>query len=396
MNPLDILVVDDDKDWTEDFCSNLQKVLPTKLGTMGWDSVEFRCAIDQEEADKAVQEKAPNGYGLVLLDLRYPESPTVPLNSEPKQQFQGMKWLPRLRRLLPHAAIVIITSFPYENQLLNVVGAIREGHANEFVPKTANFDEIVGRIYVALSHARHIRALRRLEEEFHKLLRSHAASVLADDGGQLIEQTVAGLRRIARGIESGDPAVIEAAPNKILTECRALRERYVYLASFFEALDAKQQGEVDIGELVREMLLLYSWRIEEARAEANPPVQEGVKVTTYEGDLRIALHEVLCNAIDSLIESDTPPADRKVEVQVEMSQGHAMLRIVDNGHGFSDQAMRNMFEPKRSTRKDGRHQGLGLYIAKHMMQAIGGNIEARNRQEGGAEVTLTIPDLVMQ
>jgi len=394
VNPLEILLVDDDEEWAEDFRPNLKKVLPARIAQMGWDSVEIRHAKDQQDANGAVQSKAPDEYDLVLLDLRYPESPILPLPDEPEQQFQGMKWLPTLRRLQPHAAIVIITGYPYEDRLINVVNAIRDCQANDFIPKVAVLDETVGRICVALSHARHIQALRRLEEEFHRLLRSHAASVLADDGGRLIEQTVARFRRIAGGIKSGDPTAIKAAPNEISAECRTLKERYMSLADFFYTLEAKRQGEVDIGELARQMLLLYDWRIKEARAEAKPPVQQGVKVTTYECDLRIALHEVLCNAIDSLMDSDTEPANCIIEVQVEMGEGQAFLRIIDNGPGFSDQAMQDMFEPKKSTRKDGEHQGLGLYIARHMMQAIGGSIEPRNRPEGGAEVVLVVPSLV--
>jgi signal transduction histidine kinase len=391
MNPLQILVVDDDREWAEDFCANMRSVLPGRLATMGWNSLAIQHAVDQEGADRAVKDKAGDGYDLILLDLVYPQCSSIPLKEE--LAFQGMKWLPQLRRLQPRAAIVIITSYPYENQLLDVVNAIRDNHADEFVPKTAALDEITGRMFVALTSARRTRALRVLEMEFHRLLRSHAVSVLADDGGRLIEHTISVLRQIARRVESGDPAAIESAPKEILTECRSLKERYVNVTSFFDTLGAQQEGEVDVCELARQMLLLYAWRIEEARAEAKPPKQDGIRATTYESDLRIALHEVLCNAIDSLESSSTPPLDRKVEVEVEKSQRHVVLRVLDNGDGFSDEAIRDMFEPRRTTREDGKHQGLGLYIARHMVQAIGGSIEARNRHEGGAEVILTVPDM---
>ena len=43
---------------------------------------------------------------------------------------------------------------------------------------------------------------------------------------------------------------------------------------------------------------------------------------------------------------------------------------------------------KRQGRAGG---GLGLFLALNVARALGGRIVARNRPEGGAEVTLTLP-----
>jgi two-component system C4-dicarboxylate transport sensor histidine kinase DctB len=142
------------------------------------------------------------------------------------------------------------------------------------------------------------------------------------------------------------------------------------------------------------MLTLYARKFGDVGAEVlAPPEEHGLRLTTYESDVRIALHEVLCNAADALKESRIPVPERRVELKIATDGGRAIISITDNGGGFSDEALAHMFEPHFSTRKDGRHQGIGLYVAKHMVQAVGGSIDARNSSKGGAEVLLTIPDL---
>ena len=69
------------------------------------------------------------------------------------------------------------------------------------------------------------------------------------------------------------------------------------------------------------------------------------------------------------------------------------IRIRDNGDGFSDDSLEHMFRIGFSDWKQEGHEGLGLYIAKRMMHAIGGEIRARNRPEGGAEVELIVRNL---
>ena len=151
--------------------------------------------------------------------------------------------------------------------------------------------------------------------------------------------------------------------------------------------------------LPNQMLLLYSRRIQEAGATAVVVQCESpVVLTTFPSDVRIALHEVLWNAVDALKECRTLPIDRKVEVRVTPDAGsqRSSIHVIDNGEGFSDDAIAHLFEPRGSTRKGTGHQGIGLYIAKHVMQAIGGGVFVKNRAGGGAEVVLTIPDLARQ
>jgi len=392
INPLEILLVDDDKEWAEDFCPNLTKVLPTRLAQMGWDSVEIRHATDQEDADKAIAEKAPDEYDLVLLDLWYPESAASPLEHE--QQSQGMKWLPILRRLQPHAAIVIITGYPYEDQLMNVVNAIRDCQANDFIPKTAVLDETAGRISVALNHARHRKAFHMLEMELARVMTRRVARAFVEDVLSLIDLHRATLKQVARRIESGDPSAAAQAPVEIGTACLSLRSGFMGISDLF-GLGREQATRMNVGEFVRNALTLYDARLEEIGATRKLTLEEGkLDITTYGDDLRTALCEVLNNAIYALRTAARPPGLRQLDCFLQPSHEGVVISISDNGNGFTQEAIDHMFEPGWSTHKDDHHRGLGLYIAKRMVQGFGGRIEPRNRPKGGAEVVLVVPNLV--
>jgi signal transduction histidine kinase len=238
-----------------------------------------------------------------------------------------------------------------------------------------------------------MRQLWVLEEEFRSLVRTRATRTYAEDVAALLSQTKAALYRIAQRIEAGDVAGINSAPEAIRNEYRFLKEEFDKLT---ELLDEGRENrhEVDVAALIRQMLLLYEKEIERAQAKpAGPDEKQSVVLTTYEGDLRLTLHEVLNNALESLRDSiKTSPKDRKLECSVEHVNGRAIIRVIDNGDGFSDEAIAHMFERGYPSKKD-RHRGMGLHIAKRMMNQIGGDIEARNRIEGGAEVEIVVRNL---
>ena len=65
------------------------------------------------------------------------------------------------------------------------------------------------------------------------------------------------------------------------------------------------------------------------------------------------------------------------------------LRIEDEGPGIPAADLEQVFEPFFSRRKGGT--GLGLALAQRFVEAHGGTISARNREQGGAVFTLFLP-----
>ena len=102
--------------------------------------------------------------------------------------------------------------------------------------------------------------------------------------------------------------------------------------------------------------------------------------------LQNALHNVLDNALKYCSENDT------VTVKVKDVSQNCIIEIVDNGEGFPQNSvlLTNRFTRGENT-KGIVGSGLGLTIAKDVVEAHGGNITISNTEKGGACVTFTLP-----
>lgn len=83
----------------------------------------------------------------------------------------------------------------------------------------------------------------------------------------------------------------------------------------------------------------------------------------------------------------------KITCVLDMHKAHSLkLTVHDEGPGFAQSALPRLFTPyagRENAHKPG--SGLGLHIVHDMVERAGGTIEARNRPNGGAEVTVVIP-----
>ena len=398
MKNLKILIVDDDKEWVDIFCANLETLsTPAKLAGGAYDRWEFHCVTNQRDANRAAKTAAERPYDLVILDLLYPlvAEKKMPIERDTKKPLQGMMWLPELRRLQPKATIVIATSFPEENDMLNVVQAIRQ-HADDFVPKSAGPETICSRLALAIQHQRQEQRLLLLEQEMPTLSGVRAAIVIAQDFSDALTKHMYRMDRIAQRIESGDSSAISAAPDSIRAESSSTAEEYDKITTMVDrrlSSGHRKPESVDLVQLIDDLLLLYDRRLEQAGASASGPALLGKAVVrTFVSDLKSALHEVIVNAIEAMACSRrTKKGNRKLDISIAAQNGNVVIQVEDNGDGFSDVALTNLFQKGKTGRNPQEHVGLGLYIARRAMTALGGDIKAEPRPDRGARVKLFIP-----
>jgi signal transduction histidine kinase len=90
------------------------------------------------------------------------------------------------------------------------------------------------------------------------------------------------------------------------------------------------------------------------------------------GALVHAATNVLANALDAI---DKARGDARVQVRVlPDARGGVEVRISDEGDGLPEADRAKLFEPRFSTKPAGRGSGLGLHLARRLMQRQGGEV----------------------
>ncbi|HEY4009242.1 MAG TPA: ATP-binding protein [Acidobacteriaceae bacterium] len=142
--------------------------------------------------------------------------------------------------------------------------------------------------------------------------------------------------------------------------------------------------EVDLDVLVRGMVDLY----EPSMSDKGLAVQ-----LRSAGSVRVwadpaLLHRVIANLLDN--ELKHLPASCMVYVSLGADDHMATLTVEDNGPGFDPEIGRHLFE-RRVKGRTSRGNGLGLAFVEAVVRVHGGHVTAVNRQEGGAQITVTFP-----
>ena len=238
-----------------------------------------------------------------------------------------------------------------------------EMEVRHHVATMAHMDRLaaMGRLTASLAH--------ELNQPLGAILRnSEAAKLLLASGRPVNDE----LKEIVEDIRKDDQRAAE-----IIRRMRTLlRKREVI------------NEAVDLNDVVRETVdfvvpaaIIKSVRLE-TDLKASPAIVTGDRV-----HLQQVLLNLVLNGLDAMI--DTPETERRLHVATSTRNGEIAVAVRDKGAGIGPSAMAHIFEPFVTTKIEG--MGMGLSIAKSIIEAHRGKIHAENNPDKGATVRFTIP-----
>jgi len=198
------------------------------------------------------------------------------------------------------------------------------------------------------------------------------------------------LRRKYLKTEGAEIELLDRATHTIIQQVEAMKQMVNAFSEYARTPDM-EVSRFDLNALIAEVSDLYSHQEKplaiKLALNADLPLIEADA-----GRLRQVLHNLLRNALEAM--------EHQAEAQVEISTHRIKspdadlveIKVVDNGPGFSSDIVHQAFDPYVTSKPKGT--GLGLAIVKKLIEEHGGQIMARNREQGGAEISILIPTSV--
>lgn len=277
------------------------------------------------------------------------------------------------------AAIVFYSTRQVLRHIRNITDAasrIGEADLSSRVPTTRRNDE-VAQLALTLN-----RMLDRIESSIHQL---HTIT------GSLAHDLRSPLTAVRAKLEMSLTAGSQDEESESIVSAIEDMDRLTdFLNKSLDVAEAKANAlrlnrvTIDLDEILRVMIDLY----EPGMSEKGLRVQLSSAAPLEINADAALFHRMLANLFDNELKHLPPSCI--VMISLRTSGDAALLVLEDNGPGFDSEIGAHIFERRVKGRNSDGH-GLGLAFVEAVVRAHGGTVQAENRKEGGARLTIMLP-----
>ena len=348
---------------------------------------EVHCADTVNRGIELLREKKPDA---VILDLRMPGK-------------SGLDGLREIREIDPYVSVIMLTGF---GALETAQEALRLG-ANDYLKKpfdamnmqatirhsvkrsqllrmradtTKHLEDANAKLVQELDQKQHMAFLGQASAEFVHDLRNPMTAVLG-----YVELLADHLQQCKGSscMRCREPlSYLEVIEND-LRRCRDLLDMWQSIGR--KAVD--NMKPVSVCKLLQEIVRGVEPLAVKAGARLDYEFgAEDFEVMADNVQVYRAVNNILVNALHAVSEKKG-----RVRLLCRRQNDSVVICVEDNGCGISSDNLKKIFDPYFTTKQPGKGTGLGLYIARKVVEDHRGSISVHSQSEMGTSVNIHLP-----
>jgi PAS domain S-box-containing protein len=230
---------------------------------------------------------------------------------------------------------------------------------------------------------------RQQEAEAAVRMRDEFLAIASHELRTPLSTLVLRLGLLERHAVSGDLNQVQASVDRAKDQTERMRRLVDRLLDVSQLASGKLKLELeqgDLGEVVKEAVERFSEVASNAKCEVRLSVASGIKTQLDKFRLDEAIGNVISNAIKY-------GGGKPIDIELKSKANKATLAVQDRGIGIPEEDLSRIFGrfERTSISRNYGGLGLGLYIAKQVIEQHDGSIRAENRPGGGARIVIELP-----
>ncbi|MFV1922505.1 MAG: ATP-binding protein [Methylotenera sp.] len=187
--------------------------------------------------------------------------------------------------------------------------------------------------------------------------------------------------KLSEKLSKEDASMLKRATATIVNQVGAMKSMVNEFSEYARAPSA-HLTKINVNQVIKDVSGLY----ENSQVKINYDLASNMPDLMGDSTmLRQVLHNLMQNAQDALVETESP----EIIVKTTWNDTNVNLQVNDNGQGFPEDVLAHAYEPYVTTKAHGT--GLGLAIVKKMVEEHFGQIKIENTPSGGACITIQLP-----
>lgn len=354
------------------------------------DQYEVLIAKGVDEGVALFEEHLPD---LVILDIRMPGK-------------SGIEGLNEIRQLDAQVSVVMLTGF---GALETAQEALRLG-ATDYINKPFDKDEMRELVKKYVQRSMLERKRSGMLKELHEMNNRLVNDLAERDKMAPLDGSSAEYAHDMRNPLTIVQGYVDLLSRKISESKQEMGSSYADSMDYLDVIEQNVKRCCDLSQMwqkygqhrqndlqpVRVSNLMRELKrgIEPLAATQNVRVayrfdsEDNTRIKASAAQMIRALHNIVCNAVQAVDGSKG-----RVHVVCEGGDDEMEIRVEDNGCGIGPEVMEKIFTPYFSTKPEGEGTGLGLVIAKKIVEEHGGVIDVESVPDLGTTVHLRFPVL---